>query len=71
MGSGVPAGSLAGFGGRAFPSFGVQGVSTFLTRQYIDAMSNTASLRPRSVASEHTPLKARNVAFDWADTPLH
>ncbi|MFF3276968.1 metal-dependent hydrolase [Streptomyces chrestomyceticus] len=34
-------------------------------------MSNTASLRPRPVASEHTPLKARNVAFDWADTPLH
>ncbi|MFB6569823.1 metal-dependent hydrolase [Streptomyces noursei] len=34
-------------------------------------MSNMASLRPQPVASEHTPLKARNVAFDWADTPLH
>ncbi|MEV5598503.1 metal-dependent hydrolase [Streptomyces sp. NPDC052496] len=34
-------------------------------------MSNTASSRPRPAASEHTPLKARNVAFDWADTPLH
>ncbi|UZJ31674.1 metal-dependent hydrolase [Streptomyces endophytica] len=34
-------------------------------------MSNKASLRPQPVASEHTPLKARNVAFDWADTPLH
>ncbi len=34
-------------------------------------MSNTASLRPQPAASAHTPLKARNVAFDWADTPLH
>lgn len=34
-------------------------------------MSNTASLRPQPVASEHIPLKARNVAFDWSDTPLH
>ncbi|MGA5564799.1 metal-dependent hydrolase [Streptomyces platensis] len=34
-------------------------------------MSNTAPLRPQPVASEHPPLKARNVAFDWADTPLH
>lgn len=34
-------------------------------------MSNTATSRPQPVASEHTPLKARAVAFDWADTPLH
>ncbi|MGW3013975.1 metal-dependent hydrolase [Streptomyces sp. NPDC001219] len=34
-------------------------------------MSNTAPLRPRTAAPEHPPLKARNVAFDWADTPLH
>jgi predicted metal-dependent hydrolase len=34
-------------------------------------MSNKAPSRPRPVASEHIPLKARNVAFDWADTPLH
>ncbi|MEU3710138.1 metal-dependent hydrolase [Streptomyces catenulae] len=34
-------------------------------------MSNKASPRPEPVAPEHVPLKARNVAFDWADTPLH
>ncbi|MEV0599418.1 metal-dependent hydrolase [Streptomyces sp. NPDC050315] len=34
-------------------------------------MSNKAPLRPEPVASEHIPLKARNVAFDWDGTPLH
>ncbi len=48
-----------------------KGLSLALTPQYIDAMSNKASLRPAPVASEHIPLKARNVAFDWAATPLH
>lgn len=48
-----------------------EGYRQLLTRQYIDAMSNTASLRPQPAASEHTPLKARNVAFDWSGTPLH
>ncbi|MFJ8075782.1 metal-dependent hydrolase [Streptomyces sp. NPDC096176] len=31
-------------------------------------MSNT---QPRAVESEWTPLKARKVAFEWSDTPLH
>ncbi|MFE7122353.1 metal-dependent hydrolase [Streptomyces sp. NPDC057654] len=34
-------------------------------------MSNKAKVQPVPVASEHTPLKARKVSFDWADTPLH
>ncbi|MCB5912358.1 metal-dependent hydrolase [Streptomyces pinistramenti] len=34
-------------------------------------MSNKSAPRPQPVASERIPLKARNVAFDWADTPLH
>lgn len=34
-------------------------------------MSNKAPLRPVPVASENVPLKARNVAFDWTETPLH
>ncbi len=33
-------------------------------------MSNTQQ-GPAPVASEWTPLKARNVSFDWAGTPLH
>ncbi|MFJ6700979.1 metal-dependent hydrolase [Streptomyces sp. NPDC091272] len=33
-------------------------------------MSNTQQ-GPVPVASERTPLKARRVSFDWADTPLH
>ncbi|KUJ54578.1 metal-dependent hydrolase [Streptomyces albus subsp. albus] len=34
-------------------------------------MSNKARALPVPLASEHTPLHARNVSFDWASTPLH
>ncbi|MFE9253791.1 metal-dependent hydrolase [Streptomyces sp. NPDC006879] len=34
-------------------------------------MSNTQPARPVPVASEHIPLAARKVAFDWDQTPLH
>ncbi|QKW49553.1 metal-dependent hydrolase [Streptomyces buecherae] len=34
-------------------------------------MSNTAKARPTPVASEYTPLTARNVDFEWSGTPLH
>ncbi|WP_431044781.1 metal-dependent hydrolase [Streptomyces sp. P1-3] len=34
-------------------------------------MSNKAKAQPAPIASEHTPLRARNVSFAWADTPLH
>ncbi|MGW8375483.1 metal-dependent hydrolase [Actinacidiphila sp. SB3-2] len=35
------------------------------------AMPKKAVKQPRPDAAEHTPLKARNVAFDWSATPLH
>ena len=38
---------------------------------YADSMSNRGARKPRPVPSEHTALKARNVAFDWSRTPLH
>ncbi|MEW2525943.1 metal-dependent hydrolase [Streptomyces sp. NPDC047071] len=34
-------------------------------------MSNTKARLPQPVASEHIPLKARNVSFSWEKTPLH
>ncbi|MFE6777393.1 metal-dependent hydrolase [Streptomyces sp. NPDC057702] len=34
-------------------------------------MSNTAKARPAPVASEYTPLTARDVTFEWSGTPLH
>lgn len=34
-------------------------------------MSNTAKAQPVPVASEYTALRARNVDFAWAGTPLH